>query len=138
MFQCYRRILELEPENVQGLHNLCVVLVERGRLYAAARCLRQAVKVAPEEAYIRRHLSIVLQRLKKDTNPNNQLEIYMNQEDTILKNSEAKLCEQFKESEPELMALEKKMAKGRDTTAHSNEIPNSQNTDNDGNYPEMS
>ncbi|KAK6626408.1 Protein O-mannosyl-transferase tmtc3 [Polyplax serrata] len=62
---CYRRILQLDPENVQGLHNLCVVHVERGNLEKAEICLRKAFKLAPKEEYITRHLKIVQQRLAK-------------------------------------------------------------------------
>lgn len=62
-FQCYRRILQLDPENVQGLHNLCVVFVERGNLRKAEACLKEAHKLAPKEDYIIRHLKIVQQRL---------------------------------------------------------------------------
>ncbi|KAK6630013.1 hypothetical protein RUM44_005470 [Polyplax serrata] len=58
-------ILQLDPENVQGLHNLCVVHVERGNLEKAQICLRKAFKLAPKEAYIKRHLKIVQQRLAK-------------------------------------------------------------------------
>lgn len=64
-FQCYRRILELEPENVQGLHNLCVVYVERGQLVQAETCLQSAHTLAPTEDYILRHLRIVQQRLRQ-------------------------------------------------------------------------
>ncbi|QQP55823.1 Uncharacterized protein FKW44_000277, partial [Caligus rogercresseyi] len=40
--KCYRRILSLEPDNVQGLHNLCVVMVEAGDLGGARACLKEA------------------------------------------------------------------------------------------------
>lgn len=61
-FQCYRRILELEPDNVQALHNLCVVAVERGRLAVAEDCLARAAALAPHEHYIQRHLAVVRAR----------------------------------------------------------------------------
>lgn len=61
-FQCYRRILELEPENVQALHNLCVVAVERGKLAVAEECLTRAAALAPHEHYIQRHLAVVRAR----------------------------------------------------------------------------
>lgn len=60
--QCYRRILELEPENVQALHNLCVVAVERGKLAVAEECLARAAALAPHEHYIARHLAVVRAR----------------------------------------------------------------------------
>lgn len=49
--------------NIQGLHNLCVVYVERGKLIQALECLQRAHKLAPEEDYILRHLKIVQQRI---------------------------------------------------------------------------
>jgi tetratricopeptide (TPR) repeat protein len=64
-FQCYIRILELDPMNVQGQHNLCVVYVERGDLSAAEKCLQQAHRLAPHEDYIVRHLNIVQTRIAK-------------------------------------------------------------------------
>nr|XP_032512125.1 protein O-mannosyl-transferase Tmtc3-like [Danaus plexippus plexippus] len=60
---CYRRILELEPDNVQALHNLCVVAVERGKLAVAEECLTRAAVLAPHEHYIQRHLAVVRARL---------------------------------------------------------------------------
>ncbi|XP_046643729.1 protein O-mannosyl-transferase Tmtc3-like [Daphnia pulicaria] len=62
---CYIRILELDPMNVQGQHNLCVVYVERGDLSAAEKCLQQAHRLAPHEDYIVRHLNIVQTRIAK-------------------------------------------------------------------------
>ncbi|XP_059051325.1 protein O-mannosyl-transferase Tmtc3 [Achroia grisella] len=59
---CYRRILELEPDNVQALHNLCVVAVERGKLAIAEECLTRASALAPHEHYIQRHLAVVKAR----------------------------------------------------------------------------
>ncbi|XP_049865583.1 protein O-mannosyl-transferase Tmtc3-like [Pectinophora gossypiella] len=59
---CYRRILELEPDNVQALHNLCVVAVERGKLAIAEECLTRAAALAPTEQYIQRHLAVVRAR----------------------------------------------------------------------------
>ncbi|KAM7345947.1 transmembrane O-mannosyltransferase targeting cadherins 3 isoform 1-T2 [Cochliomyia hominivorax] len=75
---CYRSILKYEPHNIQGLHNLCVVYVERKHLARAKLCLRYAYYLAPAEDYILRHLQIVEQRLQKiyklpDTSPEKQL-----------------------------------------------------------------
>lgn len=75
---CYRSILKYEPHNIQGLHNLCVVYVERKHLARAQLCLRFAYYLAPVEDYILRHLQIVEQRLQKiyklpDTSPEKQL-----------------------------------------------------------------
>ncbi|ALC41109.1 CG4050 [Drosophila busckii] len=76
--KCYRSILQYEPHNTQGLHNLCVVFVERKRLAKAAVCLQFAQQLAPGEDYISRHLQIVKARLQKinklpDTSPERQL-----------------------------------------------------------------
>ncbi|XP_021954638.1 protein O-mannosyl-transferase Tmtc3 isoform X2 [Folsomia candida] len=69
---CYQRILTLDPENVQGLHNLCVVYVERGDLLRAEKCFIRASQLAPHEEYIVRHLKIVQQRINKLTSVVNQ------------------------------------------------------------------
>lgn len=63
--QCYKRILQLDPVNIQGLHNLCVVYVERGLLAKAFACLHEAHKLAPNEDYIVKHLQIIETRLAK-------------------------------------------------------------------------
>lgn len=63
--QCYKRILQLDPVNIQGLHNLCVVYVERGFLAKAYACLHEAHKLAPTEDYIIKHLQIIETRLAK-------------------------------------------------------------------------
>lgn len=63
--QCYKRILQLDPVNIQGLHNLCVVYVERGKLAKAQECLQHAHQLAPTEDYILRHLQIVQTRIGK-------------------------------------------------------------------------
>ncbi|XP_034653174.1 protein O-mannosyl-transferase Tmtc3 [Drosophila subobscura] len=63
--KCYRSILHYDPQNTQGLHNLCVVFVERKRLAKAAACLQHAQRLAPAEDYIGRHLQIVHSRLQK-------------------------------------------------------------------------
>lgn len=55
----------MEPENVQGLHNLCVVYVERGNLLEAENCLQHVHTLAPNEDYISRHLQIVQTRISK-------------------------------------------------------------------------
>ena len=60
--QCYEQILRLDPEHVQGLHNLCVVHVKRDDLVRAQECLERAARLAPNEDYIQRHLQIVRAR----------------------------------------------------------------------------
>lgn len=63
--QCYERILSLQPDHVQALHNLCVVQVERGALYQAEACLLRALKLAPGESYVAKHLAIVRNRIHR-------------------------------------------------------------------------
>ncbi|XP_054711432.1 protein O-mannosyl-transferase Tmtc3-like [Uloborus diversus] len=62
--KCYENILSQEPENVQALHNLCVVYVERGHLQEAETCLERASALAPHERYVNDHLEIVRARRK--------------------------------------------------------------------------
>lgn len=56
---CFQRILRMDPGNVQGKHNLCVVYFEERDLPRAERCLEETLALAPNEEYVRRHLSIV-------------------------------------------------------------------------------
>lgn len=88
---------------MQGLHNLCVVLVERGRLKAASLCLRRAALLAPREAYVRRHLTIVLQRLARDSahhpKHNYQIDAFLKEEDPAFNTKH--ISEDFQEEEPE-------------------------------------
>ena len=63
--RCYQRILELDGRNVQGLHNLCVVMVERGNLLEARECLVKARNLAPHEKYIQDHLDIVQRKMEE-------------------------------------------------------------------------
>ena len=62
--ETYRRILKIDESHVQGHHNLCVVMVEKGDLIAAHECLQNVHAKAPEESYIKKHLSIVQSRLQ--------------------------------------------------------------------------
>lgn len=55
--------MQLDPINIQGLHNLCVVYVERGKLVQAQSCLTHAHNLAPSEDYIIKHLQIVQSRI---------------------------------------------------------------------------
>ncbi|KAH8413666.1 hypothetical protein KR222_003100, partial [Zaprionus bogoriensis] len=76
--KCYRSILLHDAHNTQGLHNLCVVFVERKWLAKASACLQFALRLAPAEDYIGRHLQIVNSRLHKvnklpETSPERQL-----------------------------------------------------------------
>ncbi|XP_077568465.1 protein O-mannosyl-transferase TMTC3 [Stigmatopora nigra] len=56
---CFQKILKMDPGNVQGKHNLCVVYFEERDLPRAERCLEETLKLAPHEEYVRRHLNIV-------------------------------------------------------------------------------
>ncbi|RWS11056.1 transmembrane and TPR repeat-containing protein CG4050-like protein [Dinothrombium tinctorium] len=63
--RCYKQIVKLDPKNVQGQHNLCVVYVERGHLNEAEQCLEKVSEIAPNENYVIRHLKIVRSRIMK-------------------------------------------------------------------------
>ncbi|XP_046747903.1 protein O-mannosyl-transferase Tmtc3-like isoform X1 [Diprion similis] len=73
---CYRRILQLDPANIQGLHNLCVVMVERGKLGLAAQCLERAAALAPQQDYVHRHLAIVRARINRTPPEQRDTEIF--------------------------------------------------------------
>lgn len=75
--KCYKRILQLDPDNTQGMHNLCVVYVERGLLKEAETCLQKAHLMAPHEDYIVKHLKIVQNRLQAKQPPD-QLNVTIN------------------------------------------------------------
>ncbi|XP_067855411.1 protein O-mannosyl-transferase TMTC3 [Heptranchias perlo] len=61
--RCFERILEIDPSNIQGKHNLCVVYFEERDLARAEACLAETLALAPEEEYIHRHLSIVRSKI---------------------------------------------------------------------------
>ncbi|KAG9490438.1 hypothetical protein GDO78_006007 [Eleutherodactylus coqui] len=61
--KCFEKILEMDPNNVQGKHNLCVVYFEERDLLRAERCLVETLALAPHEEYIQRHLSIVRSKI---------------------------------------------------------------------------
>ena len=64
--KCYRRILAIDPDNVQANHNLCVVMVEAGDLINARLCLEKVAQMAPpSEGYVNKHLRIVEERLEQ-------------------------------------------------------------------------
>ncbi|XP_075945746.1 protein O-mannosyl-transferase TMTC3 isoform X2 [Anarhichas minor] len=60
---CFERIVRMDPTNVQGKHNLCVVYFEERDLPRAAHCLEETLAMAPHEEYVRRHLSIVRSKM---------------------------------------------------------------------------
>lgn len=55
----------MEPGNIEAMHNLCVVYVERGDLIRAEKCLTEVHNLAPKEEYIIRHLNIVRTKLNE-------------------------------------------------------------------------
>ncbi|XP_052021854.1 protein O-mannosyl-transferase TMTC3 isoform X2 [Apodemus sylvaticus] len=61
--KCFEKILEMDPTNVQGKHNLCVVYFEEKELLKAERCLVETLALAPHEEYIQRHLNIVRDKI---------------------------------------------------------------------------
>uniref|UniRef100_A0A2K6FII7 dolichyl-phosphate-mannose--protein mannosyltransferase n=1 Tax=Propithecus coquereli TaxID=379532 RepID=A0A2K6FII7_PROCO len=65
--KCFEKILELDPSNVQGKHNLCVVYFEEKDLLKAERCLVETLALAPHEEYIQRHLGIVRDKISSST-----------------------------------------------------------------------
>lgn len=60
---CFERIISLDPSNVQGKHNLCVVYFEERDLPRAERCLEETLAMGPDEEYVKRHLSIVRSKM---------------------------------------------------------------------------
>ncbi|XP_062403453.1 protein O-mannosyl-transferase TMTC3 [Sardina pilchardus] len=60
---CFQRILSMDPTNVQGKHNLCVVYFEERDLLRAEQCLQETLAMAPQEEYVRRHLNIVRNKM---------------------------------------------------------------------------
>uniref|UniRef100_A0A8C8RJF8 Protein O-mannosyl-transferase TMTC3 n=1 Tax=Pelusios castaneus TaxID=367368 RepID=A0A8C8RJF8_9SAUR len=61
--KCFEKILEMDPNNVQGKHNLCVVYFEERDLIKAEKCLVETLALAPHEEYIQRHLNIVRSKI---------------------------------------------------------------------------
>lgn len=65
--KCFEKILEMDPNNVQGKHNLCVVYFEEKDLLKAERCLIETLALAPHEEYVHRHLNIVRDKISSST-----------------------------------------------------------------------
>lgn len=65
--KCFEKILEMDPNNVQGKHNLCVVYFEEKDLLKAERCLVETLALAPHEEYIQRHLNIVRDKISSSS-----------------------------------------------------------------------
>ncbi|XP_023224570.1 transmembrane and TPR repeat-containing protein CG4050-like [Centruroides sculpturatus] len=65
---CYQMILRQDPRNYQGLHNLCVVYLQRNELRQAVDCFQEALRLAPHVSYIQRHLYVAGLLLEKEEN----------------------------------------------------------------------
>lgn len=63
--KCYLKIVQLDPKNIQGQHNLCVIYVEKGKLEEAEKCLIKVNAISPNRDYIDRHLRIVRKRIEQ-------------------------------------------------------------------------
>ncbi|XP_013776748.2 transmembrane and TPR repeat-containing protein CG4050-like [Limulus polyphemus] len=63
--ECYKKILQSDPANIQGLHNLCVVYYRRQQLVEAEACFQQAHLKSPDTEYIRQHLEITRYQLQQ-------------------------------------------------------------------------
>lgn len=61
--KCYLKIVQLDPKNIQGQHNLCVIYVEKGKLEEAEKCLLKVNAISPNQDYIDKHLRIVRNRI---------------------------------------------------------------------------
>lgn len=93
--------MELDPGNIQGLHNLCVVHVERGKLLEAQSCLQEAHRLAPEEDYVFRHLQIVQNRIAKlHLNPKDVTETEPNPKEKSKVVSNKSIDEREKKTKP--------------------------------------
>ncbi|XP_038856364.1 protein O-mannosyl-transferase TMTC3-like [Salvelinus namaycush] len=66
---CFQRILRMDPTNVQGKHNLCVVYFEERDLPRAERCLEETLALAPNEEYVRCHLGAVRGKMEAMSAP---------------------------------------------------------------------
>jgi len=60
---CYRRILTIDPENVQAVHNMGVIFYQKSDLLRAEEYFLRASHLAPHEDYIQKNLKIIRQRI---------------------------------------------------------------------------
>lgn len=65
---CYQMILRQDPRNYQGLHNLCVVYLQRNELRQAVECFQEALRLAPHVSYIQHHLYVAGLLLEREEN----------------------------------------------------------------------
>lgn len=80
---CFERIVSLDPGNVQGKHNLCVVYFEERDLLRAESCLEETLAMAPDEEYVKRHLSIVRSKMAALSSAGHPLSPLQSQEGAI-------------------------------------------------------
>lgn len=69
--KCYLKIVSLDPKNIQGQHNLCVIYVEKDKLEDAEKCLVKVSSLSSNQDYIDKHLRIVRNRIAKKRMLNN-------------------------------------------------------------------
>ncbi|XP_076358340.1 protein O-mannosyl-transferase Tmtc3-like isoform X1 [Tachypleus tridentatus] len=79
--ECYVKILQLDPNNIQGLHNLCVVYYRQQQLVEAEACFQKALELSPDTKYIRQHLEVTRHQLRQvaarvsEKDPLNSMEV---------------------------------------------------------------
>ncbi len=57
---CYRRALELKPDDIDVLNDLGITLFDQGRLDEAVTCYRRALVLKPDDAEILNNLGLAL------------------------------------------------------------------------------
>lgn len=108
--KCFEKILELDPNNVQGKHNLCVVYFEERDLIKAEKCLVETLALAPHEEYIQRHLNIVRSKIAS---------LSVTEQSSLLADGTATTAEEKKKSFQNLKEV-KNEQKASQTTADNN------------------
>ena len=72
--KCYKGIIRIDPNHLQAHHNLCVVMVEKGELTRAEKCLEAVKSIGPNLEYVAKHLEIVRNRIKLVSKQQDQLQ----------------------------------------------------------------
>lgn len=68
--QCYARVLRLEPDNLQSLHNTCVIHLKRTQYRKAADCFYNVSNLYPSVDYVQRNLRLTRQLLSDPVSAN--------------------------------------------------------------------
>ncbi|XP_067118207.1 protein O-mannosyl-transferase Tmtc3-like [Centruroides vittatus] len=68
--QCYAKVLLLEPNNLQSLHNTCVIHLKRTQYQKAADCFYNVSNLYPSVDYVHRHLQLTRELLRNEVNVN--------------------------------------------------------------------